>query len=196
MAGVARPLSVRAARKEQGCRAIALDWEGRVAAKIFMPHRPPTHPVVPTPNFAESFFAPARTQLDQAPSARVCPELSDDQWLLLGVRRALEDRPTGRGFLQHLTAAGLEAPATSHFFATLKSARRLALIAECAHGLARSLPDLGGDFWGGEPFREAQGPESNRAHGAQRFLHRACTQRKPRWFVPVSGSPLPRVPTM
>ena len=66
-----------------------------MAAKIFMPHRPPTHPAVPTPNFAESFFAPARTHLAQAPSARVCPELSDDQWLLLGVRRAWEDRPTG-----------------------------------------------------------------------------------------------------
>ena len=119
-----------------------------------MPHCPPTHPVVPTPNFAESFFAPARTHLDQAPSARVCPELSDDRWLLLGVRRVLEDRPTGRGFLQHLSAAGLEAPRTSHFFETLKSGRRRALIAEVSHGLARSLPALGVDFWGGVPELE------------------------------------------
>ena len=122
-----------------------------MAAEIFMPHRPLTHRVIPTSNFAESFFAPARTHLGQAPSARICPELSDDQWLLLGVRRVLEDRPTGRGFLQHLLAAGLEAPATSHFFATLKSARRLALIAGVSHGLARSLPALGTDFWGGVP---------------------------------------------
>ena len=119
-----------------------------------MPHRPLTHRVIPTSNFAESFFAPARIHLGQAPSARICPELSDDQWLLPGVRRVLEDRPTGRGFLQHLLAAGLEAPATSPFFATLQSARRLALIAEVSHGLARSLPALGADFWGGVPELE------------------------------------------
>ena len=122
----------------------------------------------------ESFFAPARTHLDQAPSARVCPELSDDQWLLLGVRRALEDRPTGRGFLLHLTAAGLEAPATSHFFETLKSARRLALIAECSRGLARSLPDLGGDFWGGVP--ELEGFE---IHAGDGHFHAAAAHDSP-----------------
>ena len=133
---------------------MGLDLEGEKSAKIFMPLRLPSSPVVPAPNFAEGFFAPARTHLDQASSARVCPELSDDEWLLLGVRRALEDRPTGRGFLQHLTAAGLEAPTTNHFFETLKSARRLALIAEVSHGLARSLPALGLDFWGGVPELE------------------------------------------
>ena len=118
-----------------------------------MPHRPSksTHPVVPTPNFSERFFAPARAQLDQATSWRLCPELPDDQWLLLGVRRALEERATGRGFLQHLISAGLVAPERSHFFETLKSGRRLALIAECSHGLARSLPALEADVWGGVP---------------------------------------------
>jgi hypothetical protein len=124
--------------------------------KIFMPHHPPKQPVVPdvsTPNanFAASFFAPARSQLDKATSARVCRELPDADWLQLGVRRALDERPSGRGFLQHLISAGLEAPATSHFFETLKSQRRLALIAECAHGLARSLPALEAEFWAGVP---------------------------------------------
>jgi hypothetical protein len=116
--------------------------EGRKSAKIFMPHPPPSQAVVPAPNFAWSFFAPACAQLDQAPSRRVCPELSDDQWLHLGVRRALEERPSGRAFLQHLSAAGLAAPELPHFFETLKSGRRRALIAECSHGLARSLPAL------------------------------------------------------
>lgn len=135
---------------------MALDMRVDVAVKIFMPHHPPKQPVVPdvsTPNanFAASFFAPARSQLDKAPSARVCRELPDADWLQLGVRRALEERPSGRGFLQHLISAGLEAPATGHFFETLKSERRLALIAECSHGLARSLPALGGDFRDGVP---------------------------------------------
>jgi hypothetical protein len=121
-----------------------------------MPHHPPKQPVVPdvsTPNanFAASFFAPARSQLDKATSARVCRELPDADRLQLGVRRALEERPSGRGFLQHLISAGLEAPATGHFFETLKSERRLALIAECAHGLARSLPALEAEFWAGVP---------------------------------------------
>ncbi len=139
-----------------------------------MPYRLPHQPVVPTPNFAEGFFAPARTHLDQAPSARFCPELSDDQWLLLGVRRALEDRPTGRGFLQHLSAAGLEAPRTNHFFETLKSGRRLALIAECSHGLARSLPALGEDFWGGVP--ELEGFETYAGDG---HFHAAAAHDAP-----------------
>ena len=151
--GVARTFMGREASKQQGFRAIALDTQGRVEVKIFRHHRPSqsTHPIIPNANFAERFFAPARTHLHQAPSARVCPELSDDQWLLLGVRRVLEDRPTGRGFLQHLLAYGLEAPTTTHFFETLKSQRRRALIAERAHGLARSLPALEAEFWAGVP---------------------------------------------
>ena len=163
--GVARTFMGREASKQQGFRAIALDTQGRVEVKIFRHHRPSqsTHPIIPNANFAERFFAPARAQLDQAPSARVCPELSDDQWLLLGVRRALEDRPTGRGFLQHLLAYGLEAPTTTHFFETLKSQRRRALISECAHGLARSLPALEAEFWAGVP--ELDGFETSAGDG-------------------------------
>ncbi len=150
-AGVARTFRGRAARKEQSFRAIALDLKGEKSAKIFMSLPRPTQPAIRTPNFAECFFAPARTHLGQAPSARVCAELSDDQWPLLGVRGALEERPSGRAFLQHLSAASLEPPTTSNFFATLKSDRRLALIAEVSRGLARNLPALGADFWGGGP---------------------------------------------
>jgi hypothetical protein len=40
------------------------------------------------------------------------------------------------------------------------------------------------------------GPSWKRNSGATSVLHCARTQRKPKWFVPVSGSPLPRAPGM
>lgn len=112
---------------------------------------PSSHNHVPAPTFTQGFFAPALACLADARHHRLCPELPDADWLRLGVRRVLEERPSGRGFLQHLAAAGIEAPAHSLFFETLKSARRLALVAEVSNHLARSLPALGADFWGGVP---------------------------------------------
>ena len=57
----------------------------------------------------------------------------------------------GRAFLQHLALGGADAPAHSHFFETLKSTRRLALVAEVSNGLAGGLPALPGDWWGCVP---------------------------------------------
>lgn len=95
-----------------------------------------------TIGFAQGFFAPLRQAWAAATHRRLCPELTDEAWLLLGVRRALENQPSGRGFLQHLAACGVAAPERSHFFETLKSARRLALVAEVARAVARNLPAL------------------------------------------------------
>ena len=105
------------------------------------------HPDLRTPSFTDRFFAPLLDLLAHAKSRRDCPELTDSQWLHLGVRRALEDKPSGRAFLQHLACSGVEAPELSHFFETLKSARRLSLMAELSQGLARSLPVLESDCW-------------------------------------------------
>ena len=110
-----------------------------------------------TVTFRHSFFAPLLDLPPHAKCQRDCPELTDGQWLHLGVRRALEDQPSGRAFLQQLACRGVEAPELSHFFETLKSARRLSLIAEpfgpelkaegLSHSLARSLPVLESDRW-------------------------------------------------
>lgn len=116
-----------------------------------MPLTPSFHIERSTSSFAESFFAPAVELLTKARYQRHCPELSDVDWLRLGVRRALEDHASGRAFLQHLVAAGLDAPYRSHFFATLKSTRRLALIAEVSHGLAKRMPALDKEFWNSVP---------------------------------------------
>ncbi len=100
-----------------------------------------------TSAFTLDFFAPLLDLLDGAENQRVCPELPDEHWLQLGVRRTLDDHPSGRAFLQHLALCGVEVPELSHFFETLKSARRLALVTELSAGLAASLPPLPGDGW-------------------------------------------------
>jgi len=92
------------------------------------------------------FFTPLLDLLATCTHRRHCPDLSDSDWLRLGVQRCLQPQTSGRGFLQ--TLAALTAPCcpeNSHFFESLKSQRRLALCAEinarlCTH--ARTvLPD-------------------------------------------------------
>ena len=99
------------------------------------------------PSFPAKFFASLFEAVAQAKNRRLCPELTDAQWLLLGTRRVLEEHPSGRGFLQHLVSSGVDAPDRSLFFESLKSGRRLALVAEVSAHLARSLPTLGADCW-------------------------------------------------
>ena len=63
------------------------------------------------------------------------------------MRRALEERSSGRAFLQHLRICGGEPPDTGHFFETLKSARRLELITEVSRALARAVEGADGAAW-------------------------------------------------
>lgn len=89
--------------------------------------------------------------LAEASHHRLCPELSDEQWLRLGTRRVLEDAPSGRGFLQRLLSSGIEVPERGRFFETLKSKRRLSLVGEVADALAAKLLAVGGDCWSHTP---------------------------------------------
>ena len=130
---------------------LCLHWVRNFFAKIFMPCTPSLHAAHSTSSFAQSFFAPLFELLLHADNQRVCPELTDQDWLRLGVRRAIEGRPSGRAFLQHLALSGLESPEHSHFFETLKSARRLALVSEVSRALAAGLPPLPGDWGSGVP---------------------------------------------
>lgn len=91
------------------------------------------------------FFAPLAGIAASCPSARSCPELSDEAWLRIGITRALEDKPSGRAFLQEISADWEDTPARSSFFDSLASARRLRFCREanstlCAH-MQRTLPD-------------------------------------------------------
>jgi hypothetical protein len=77
------------------------------------------------------FFAPALDLLPACTAARLCPSLSDADWLRLGVARCLQPQRSGRGFLQTIASLASDlCPDHSHFFETLKSDRRLALCTE------------------------------------------------------------------
>ena len=94
---------------------------------------------------AASFFAPLEALIASCPSVRSCPVLSDDAWMRLGITRALEDKPSGRAFLQEIAASLDHVPARSSFFESLASARRLQLCREVNDGLrarmSRTLSD-------------------------------------------------------
>lgn len=104
---------------------------------------PPTSDPVTLPS---RFFSPALDLLPGCLHQRHCPELSDADWLRLGVQRCLAPQASGRGFLQTLASfAPLCCPGNSHFFESLKSQRRLDLCAElnaklCVH-MRQVLPD-------------------------------------------------------
>jgi hypothetical protein len=88
------------------------------------------------------FFEPLIPLLPQLPSARVCHDLSDSDWLLLGTLRVLHEVKSGRGFLQEVAATLPNCPDVSQFFSTLRSARRLAFCQEADASLALHLRSL------------------------------------------------------
>ena len=85
------------------------------------------------------YAAPALQLVAACPAFRVCPELSDPAWVALGLQRALYESSTGRGFLQTHGADLAFCPDYSHYFHTLKSARRLQLLQEVNGRLVQSL---------------------------------------------------------
>lgn len=95
---------------------------------------------------AERFLDPLAEILPQLTASRVCHELPDEDWLALGVLRVLFDSPSGRGFLQEVGSRLPSAPDFNHFFATLRSSRRLAVCREAdellRRQLASRLPDV------------------------------------------------------
>ncbi len=89
---------------------------------VFMP---PTSDLASLPL---RFFSPALDLLPGCLQQRLCPELSDSDWVRLGVQRCLAPQSSGRGFLQTLASlAPSLCPDNSHFFESLKSQRRLDL---------------------------------------------------------------------
>lgn len=94
---------------------------------------------------ADRFFAPLTGIADRCPAARSCPELPDLSWLHLGITRVLEDEPSGRAFLQSISADRPRVPARSSFFDSLASRRRLRFCREANAALcalmARTLTD-------------------------------------------------------
>lgn len=100
----------------------------------------PSSDIASNSALAREFFAPLLEALSAASDQRLCHGLNDQDWLLLGVRRALEDHVSGRGFLQHLACRGISAPKQSNFFETLKSNRRLRLTGNVSMAVGAMLP--------------------------------------------------------
>ncbi len=89
-----------------------------------------------------ALFAPLAGLAERSAHHRSCPQLSDAQWLRLGVTRVLSDARSGRGFLQQFFNWLEKCPGQSLFFETLKSARRLAFLRDMGKQTARLLkPD-------------------------------------------------------
>ena len=91
---------------------------------------------------AELFFAPVEPLLEACAHQRPCPELSDWQWVRMGIERVIKDERSGRSFLQDWAMGeGRGTPVqVSHFFQSLKSPRRLRLVEELSRTLAAAMP--------------------------------------------------------
>ena len=90
-----------------------------------------------------AFFHPIDGLAASSPHARPCPELTDDDWLRLGVHRVLETVASGRAFLQEHGPRFENTPGHSNYFASLRSPRRRDLAGDVNERLIASalLPD-------------------------------------------------------
>lgn len=88
---------------------------------------------------AERFLDPLARIIPRLSTTRICPELPDEDWLALGVLRVLFDAPSGRGFLQEVGPSLPACPDFNHFFATLRSERRLKVCQEALSLVNASL---------------------------------------------------------
>ena len=91
----------------------------------------------PTPLHTH-FFGPLLNLLLALPAGRVCPKMTDSDWIQLGVCRVMEGVKSGRDFLQSMQAK-LRLPAVGRFFLLLQSKRRLALCREANAALCATL---------------------------------------------------------
>ncbi len=77
------------------------------------------------------FFEPAMCALALTQSSRRCPDVSDEQWVGMGVERALEDSRSGRDFVQKWNLSNQDqAVDFGQFFSIQRSVRRLNLVGE------------------------------------------------------------------
>jgi len=87
----------------------------------------------------QAFFEPLQPVLAPALNRHHCPELSDEQWLRMGVQRVLEASPSGRAFLQEHGLRFENPPTCANYFASLRSPRRGALVREINPALVAGL---------------------------------------------------------
>lgn len=99
----------------------------------------------------DAFFAPITGLAEASPNTRPCPELSDSEWIRIGIQRVLEDVPSGRGFLQEHGPRFAQIPKHSNYFSSLHSARRGAVLEDVSIALLDSVGAEGTDRLGHIP---------------------------------------------
>ena len=125
----------------------------------------------PISTLRATLFAPLDEVADTCASFRHCPVLSDDDWLRLGVTRALHDLPSGRAFLQQIGPQLSACPLLGHFFETLKSSRRLELCQQASAIVARLLTD--------DPFADIAALADYDLYAADGHWHGAAVHDQP-----------------
>lgn len=88
----------------------------------------------------DTFFAPVLGLAEGSKHWRPCPELPDEDWLLLNLHRVLEAVPSGRAFLQEHGPRFRRQPSRTNYFGSLASGRRAALAADVNLALIRANP--------------------------------------------------------
>ena len=78
----------------------------------------------------DAFFQPLHGLAARSVHARACPEVSDPQYVILGVQRVLEASPSGRAFLHEHGPRHVQPPSLANYFASLHSGRRGAVLRE------------------------------------------------------------------
>lgn len=97
----------------------------------------------------DKFFAPAEDALSKSSHVRSCSAFSDVEHLHAGVGRVVEQVQSGRDWVQRLVSFLGKVVSVACFFQSLKSKRRLRLLEDINHSLARKCQDIDGD-----PFAE------------------------------------------
>src|SRR5258708_2188823 len=114
----------------------------------------------------QALFAPLTGVARRGTGYRNCPVLSDEDWLEIGITRALHDLGSGRGFLQQMGGLIPSCPKHSHFFETLKSVRRLGLCQQAASAVAARLT--------GDPFSQIEALKDFEVYAADGHWHAAA----------------------
>ena len=91
----------------------------------------------------DAFLQPLDGLVATSPHTYPCPEYSDEDWVRLGVQRALEKAESGRAFLQEHGPRFDYQPTRSNYFVAQNSPRRLDLVRAVNRRLlsAAALPD-------------------------------------------------------
>lgn len=88
------------------------------------------HPTSENQTVNEAFFQPLHGLAARSARARACPEVSDEDYVILGVQRVLEASVSGRAFLQEHGPRAAQQLNLANYFSTLHSPRRCAVLRE------------------------------------------------------------------